>query len=555
MDRTSKPRRAAPAERSDQPYRPKARSRLVPGARESFRRAVWLFSGRPRNGARGVRARIAVRPSVAAARRCTIKGRFVRKRTEADFAKSSELHLSYVEREGVERDGSRGVLYSADAARTATECRARILRPESAEQHQFRFIVAPEDAGELDLTKYVRELMRRVEIDLGQPIEWSAVNHYNTDHPHAHVIIRGVDRNGQALRIDPEYIKHNFRQRAQTLSTEWLGPRTERDLQRQSEREIEQMRWTQLDRRIERKARERGGVVDSVRLDTYERQRMRVLEQLGLAQRASSKWQLSDGWRERLREMGERGDVIKQMHKAMPGLDSSRFVVMEDSLPSVATEGERIHGRVAELGLRDDELDGMYALIETTRGTGYYIPLRSSQLNGLRQGDLVTMRAWTDRRGLRRASFERQRLTMDAQVSYPGPTWLDSVKPSGASEFARNVASRQRARDAFLRSRKLERSALRHTERHAVARYYAKKRQTHVCSRLGGFSGRVVAVHEAQSGTRFWIVEHAEKGIVAIRADVRGGDLVGKDVRLGFVERGGRLRLEVAVAVDQGRER
>ena len=36
-----------------------------------------------------------------------------------------------------------------------------------------------EDGAELDLTAYVRSYMARVEKDLGQPLEWAAVNHYD----------------------------------------------------------------------------------------------------------------------------------------------------------------------------------------------------------------------------------------------------------------------------------------------------------------------------------------------------------------------------------------
>ena len=44
-------------------------------------------------------------------------------------------------------------------------------------KRQFRFIVSPEDAYDLDLTDYVRDLMKRVESDLGRSLEWAAVNH------------------------------------------------------------------------------------------------------------------------------------------------------------------------------------------------------------------------------------------------------------------------------------------------------------------------------------------------------------------------------------------
>jgi type IV secretory pathway VirD2 relaxase len=105
-------------------------------------------------------------------------------------ARAAVLHLRYIERDGVEKDGSKGVLYDA-TGRVSAEA---FEQPRVGEKHQFRVIVSPEDAAELDLTLYVRRLMAQVEQDLGRTVEWAAVNHYNTAHPHAHLVIRGVDR-------------------------------------------------------------------------------------------------------------------------------------------------------------------------------------------------------------------------------------------------------------------------------------------------------------------------------------------------------------------------
>jgi type IV secretory pathway VirD2 relaxase len=105
-------------------------------------------------------------------------------------ARAAVLHLRYIERDGVEKDGSKGVLYDATGRGSAEA----FEQPRVGEKHQFRVIVSPEDAAELDLTLYVRRLMAQVEQDLGRTVEWAAVNHYNTAHPHAHLVIRGVDR-------------------------------------------------------------------------------------------------------------------------------------------------------------------------------------------------------------------------------------------------------------------------------------------------------------------------------------------------------------------------
>ncbi|MGO9836892.1 MAG: relaxase/mobilization nuclease domain-containing protein, partial [Polyangiaceae bacterium] len=167
-------------------------------------------------------------------------------------AQAAARHLRYIERDGVEKDGSPGVLYGPEGAVP----RETFEQPRMGERHQFRFIVSPEDARELDLTEYVRELMKRVEMDLGRRIEWAAVNHFDTEHPHAHVVVRGVCREGQQLRMARAYIARGFRWSAQELVTERLGPRLEREIQQTREREVRQERFTSLDREIDRAAPE-----------------------------------------------------------------------------------------------------------------------------------------------------------------------------------------------------------------------------------------------------------------------------------------------------------
>jgi hypothetical protein len=86
-------------------------------------------------------------------------------------AQAAARHLRYIERDGVEKDGSPGVLYGPEGPVP----RERFEQPRLGERHQFRFIISPEDAGDLDLTEYVRELMTRVERDLGRSIDFGEI--------------------------------------------------------------------------------------------------------------------------------------------------------------------------------------------------------------------------------------------------------------------------------------------------------------------------------------------------------------------------------------------
>ena len=108
-------------------------------------------------------------------------------------------HISYIQRDGVDRDGAGGELYSreGDIAQAGS-----FLERSGDDRHQFRLIVSPEDGVKLgDLKSYTRDFMDQVESDLGTRLDWVAVDHHNTGHPHTHIVIRGKDERGKDLII------------------------------------------------------------------------------------------------------------------------------------------------------------------------------------------------------------------------------------------------------------------------------------------------------------------------------------------------------------------
>ena len=273
-------------------------------------------------------------------------------------AQAAARHLRYIERDGVEKDGSPGVLYGPEGPVP----RETVEQPRLGERHQFRFIVSPEDARDLDLTSYVRELMTRVERDLGRSIEWAAVNHFDTEHAHAHVVVRGVCREGRQLRMDRAYIGRGFRWSAQELATERLGPRLELEIRTAREREVTLGRFTSLDRELDSVATDRRVDVGSLAPRRHGPEpallvrRLAQLERFGFAENvAPNGWVLSEGWQGQLRELGERGDVLKQMHLAMHGGDAERFHVVHrgQGLPDGqgGVEERTLVGRVVRKGL------------------------------------------------------------------------------------------------------------------------------------------------------------------------------------------------------------
>ena len=168
----------------------------VPTLKRGVLQRLQRLERAPGAGTRKIRRGHPVAPHVrlpsATSRRCLVKARYVR--MDARGAGAARLHLRYIEREGVERDGSRGRLFDAQGDVDRDVFGAEI----PGEKRQFRFIVSPEDTDDLDLRDYAQGIVRQMEHDLGHDLNWAAAAHYNTDNPHVHIVVRGIDRIGTA---------------------------------------------------------------------------------------------------------------------------------------------------------------------------------------------------------------------------------------------------------------------------------------------------------------------------------------------------------------------
>ncbi|WP_370540356.1 DUF3363 domain-containing protein [Acidovorax sp. ACV01] len=332
----------------------------------------------------------------ANARRVVIKSRFVVLKKAG--AQSVATHLRYIERDGTTRDGQRGQAYGAD---TDTADLKEFEERGRGDRHQFRFIVSVEDAAELeDLRGYSRELMARMEADLETRLDWVAVDHWDTDNPHTHIVLRGRVGQGRSekdLVIAPDYMAHGMRQRASGLATEWLGPRTEQEILRSVQREVGQERLTGLDRSLQRQAV--AGVVDlgetaavksaGVAFRSLMRARLQKLEALSLAERLdSNRWQLVPGMQQMLTALGERGDILRTLHRAMKG-EPREFVYEEMSAGC-------IEGCVVAKGLADELKDRGYLIVDGIDGRAHYVTLGNGKgltaLHDLPLGGIVEVK-------------------------------------------------------------------------------------------------------------------------------------------------------------------
>jgi type IV secretory pathway VirD2 relaxase len=361
-------------------------------------------------------------------RGAVVKARVVR---HSGKAPALGTHLAYLRREGVTRDGEKAKLFGpsggeVDGGEFAERC--------EIDRHHFRFIVSPDDAVDMsDLRGFTGDLMRQVAKDLGTKLDWAAVDHWNTAHPHIHFIIRGVRDDGEDLVISRDYIKSGMRDRARDLITQELGPRTDLDIRRSLEGQIETERWTSLDRQLVRDANQHG-VIDTAphsggSPDEFHVQkvaRLRKLETLGLANEiGAGQWTISDKAEATLRELGLRGDIIKRMHQGL----AERGIERSTGSYDLAGErlGDPVVGRLVARGLADELQGTAFAVIDGVDGRVHHVALPDLDAAGDSEpGSIVELRKFEDARGRHRIALAvRSDFDIERQVTANGATWLD----------------------------------------------------------------------------------------------------------------------------------
>lgn len=326
-------------------------------------------------------------------RRVIVKARYVK--LKGPQSRAGYAHLRYLQRDGVSRENEPGQLYGRALD---VPDGPDFLDRSTDDRHQFRLIVAPEDGVELgNLRRFTRELMGQMERDLETRLDWVAVDHHNTGHPHTHIVIRGVTEDGKALNIAGDYIAHGIRHRASELLTRELGLQSEREVEQQLDREVDLGRLTRLDRNLVERLGD-DGVIDmrpeaqmDGPLDTQRYRllkRLKKLERLGLAQEdESGRWTLSADMDKTLRAMGERGDIIKTMHHALAERGISR------SLEGYAIHrepGQVMIGMVVGKGLAADEMsDRVHVVVDGIDGRVHYAEMAGDQAEGVRIGSVV----------------------------------------------------------------------------------------------------------------------------------------------------------------------
>ncbi|HUD53085.1 relaxase/mobilization nuclease RlxS [Parvibaculum sp.] len=354
------------------------------------------FQGNRIGRGTGIGRVLASRGSHAAfrARRVVVKSRIVKLKWQG--LKAARLHLRYIQRDGVTREGQPGELYDAGQDRAGGK---EFLERCEGDRHQFRFIVSAEDSAQYEELKgFTRRFMARMEEDLGTRLDWVAVDHYNTGHPHTHIMLRGKDERGKDLVIARDYLSTGMRERAAEIATLDLGPKSDLEIETNLTREVEQERFTSIDRSLLKEADSEGCVRSGMTAGDAFRQSLRAgrlqkLKRLGLAEEVTpGTWKLNSGLEPALRRMGERGDIIKTLHRGMTkkglGRAPSDYAIHDP----VDGEARRIVGRVVARGLSDELNDRHYLIVDGLDGRAHYVDIgRSESVETHPEGAIVAI--------------------------------------------------------------------------------------------------------------------------------------------------------------------
>jgi len=283
----------------------------------------------------------------------------------------------------------------------------------AGDERLWKVIVSPEFGDRTDLKRLTRDLVSRMESDLGTPLEWVAVAHYNTEHPHVHATLRGIGADGRPFRLSRDYIRQGIRCAAEDLCTRQLGYRTEFDTAAAQRREVQAHRYTSLDRALKRDAvwpesgdRTSFTVVRDPNRDWGNRsarlihqhtiERLVVLKEMGLAERTDPNlWRVRSDFEDVLRAMQRSADRQKMLAAHGVLMSDERLPLVMLDLRALTT----LEGRVLVHGEEDTgrQAGRSYLMLEGTDGRVHYVYYTPD------------MEAARSRGGLRTNSFVRLR--------------------------------------------------------------------------------------------------------------------------------------------------
>jgi type IV secretory pathway VirD2 relaxase len=343
--------------------------------------------------------------------RCAVRVTYLKNKVRGQW----QAHGRYLARESAAFENElKPVGFSRETA--GVDIAGKLQSWQTAGDQQFwKLIVSPEFGDRVDLARLTRELIKQMERDLGTQLEWVAAEHHNTEHPHVHVVIRGVRDSGEVLRLRREYVQQGIRGIAADLCTRQLGYRTTLDGVEAERREIAEKRLTSIDKRLLRDAQDFGPELGSQHFTVsrnpaqtglgetarsrirHDVARLAVLCNMGLAEfSGSNTWRLRRDIEQVLRAMQRTTD--RQRTLAAHGVlmsDERLPIEVLDLRQAISVEGRvLVHGQ-------DEQTGRNYLMLEGTDAKVHFIQYtpemeRARSCGELRTNSFIQLRKLSD---------------------------------------------------------------------------------------------------------------------------------------------------------------
>jgi hypothetical protein len=303
-----------------------------------------------------------------------------------------KAHGRYLERESAaggepRREGDRlGLAQQQTLDKLASEWQT------AGDPRLFKIIISPEDGARTDFQRTANDMMTALEAVLGSKLHWAGVVHRNTDHPHAHLIVRGIKEDGTAFTIPRSVVKNRLREAVQGSLTRQLGFRTLDDVQKERDAEVGAFRVTSIDRAIAKLLPQDlpdGSATVQAASELHKR-RFRTLEKMGLASRqANGDWMIRADFQKRLQQMKDLQDRARTLFQ-------SGVPISDPHAPMEYLErSPKLIGRVL-MTSEDERTGSLQTAFETIDGKIVIVKhdstLRGAWVRGdLKAGNVVSM--------------------------------------------------------------------------------------------------------------------------------------------------------------------
>ena len=320
-------------------------------------------------GARGV----VVKENDLYSRRVVVKASYILASNKNSRARIRH-HLHYAGQGKSDELKQTPVLYGADGD---TINFIKTVNGFETAPHMFNIIISPEDGKKLDLTEFTKDFIAVIEKDLKTKLDWVAGNHYDTNDPHIHLLIKGSDENGKPLLMKRDYIAKGLRARAGQVATKKIGLRSYEEVVSSLERKICSTKKCELDNIIVKHCV--NGAFDLSKANSQLNdlpsslftRRLEFLSTKGLVTKIKeSCWQIKDGLPEQLRNIDRTHSIISKLS------DGLKVNKQDCEIISAKTMADRVvKGHVVERGYADDRESREYLLIKSKEKKFIYVEL------------------------------------------------------------------------------------------------------------------------------------------------------------------------------------